>query len=83
MPIYEFKCQSCGRVFDLLIFSGEKVEMKCPDCGSLEVTKLISAANHTFGVSTLRAKDGGPGGVTNNVCQSGSCTTIDIPGRDG
>ena len=82
MPIYEFSCDSCGRVFDLMVLGGAEVEMKCPDCGSQEITKLMSATSHTFGQSTLRTGDGGRGGVTTKSCgESNSCTTIDIPGR--
>ena len=82
MPIYEFSCDKCGRVFDLMVLGGDRVEMKCPDCGSQEVTKLISHTSHTMGVSTLRTGDGGRGGVTTRQCgDSNSCTTIDIPGR--
>ena len=78
MPIYEFKCQECHRVFDLLVFSGDDVEMACPDCGSVEISKLISAASHTVGRSGGRSQ--GQGGVTTRTCGSGACGTIDIPG---
>ncbi len=82
MPIYEFSCNECGRVFDLMILGGDQVEMKCPQCGCREVTKLISATSHTVGLSTLRTGDGARGGVTTKSCgSSDSCTTIDIPGR--
>ncbi len=81
MPIYEFSCNQCGRVFDLMVLGAGQVEMKCPDCGCQEVTKLISATSHTVGLSTLRTGDGGQGGVTTNKCGSNSCTTLDIPGR--
>ena len=82
MPIYEFSCDECGRVFDLMILGQGQVEMKCPDCGCAEVTKLISTTSHTVGLSTLRTGDGGRGGVTTNSCGgSNTCTTFDIPGR--
>jgi len=76
MPIYEFKCQECGRVFDLLVFSGDEAEMRCPDCGSAEISKLISAASHTVG----RGGGQSQGGVTTRTCDSGACGTIDVPG---
>jgi len=81
MPIYEFECQACGRVFDLMVLGQDQVEMKCPDCGSAEINKLMSAVSHNFGLSNYKYK-GKPGGVKTNVCDSGSCTTIDIPGRE-
>jgi len=81
MPIYEFSCQACGRVFDLLVLAGDQAELKCPDCGGQDIVKLMSAASHTFGQSNYKCQ-GGPGGVTTRNCGSGSCTTIDIPGRE-
>ncbi len=44
MPIYEYKCDSCGHGFSLLVSSSAKaLEAKCPTCGSQSVTKQMSA----------------------------------------
>lgn len=43
MPIYEFKCQSCGHVFDELCRMGETGEsLVCPKCQQVGVRQLIS-----------------------------------------
>jgi putative FmdB family regulatory protein len=42
MPIYEFKCEACGRRFEELCSIGVDCQ-KCPQCGSERVVKLISA----------------------------------------
>ncbi|AIH03923.1 MULTISPECIES: zinc ribbon domain-containing protein [Thermodesulfobacterium] len=43
MPIYEFRCYDCGRIFEKLIFSKtEEQEVKCPFCGSEKVEKVVS-----------------------------------------
>jgi len=35
MPIYEFICQECKNIFELLaIKEGDLVEIKCPTCDS-------------------------------------------------
>ena len=81
MPIYEFSCHKCGRVFDLLVMGGEDVDMKCPDCGGRDIVKLMSAVSHSFGMSNYKCR-GGPGGVKTNQCGSDSCVTMDIPGRE-
>ena len=82
MPIYEFSCDKCAGVFDLMVMGPDKVETKCPECGCQELTKLISAASHTMGTSNLRTGDGGKGGVTTKSCGGeNTCTTIDIPGQ--
>ncbi len=43
MPIYDFRCKSCGKIFDSLVRDATKA-VCCPDCTSLEVEKLISTS---------------------------------------
>jgi putative FmdB family regulatory protein len=42
MPIYEFKCTSCGEAFEVILDMGE-TSPSCPICGGNECTKLIGA----------------------------------------
>lgn len=43
MPIYEFKCKSCGKIFEVLFRSrDEKLKVICPQCRSEKATKLFS-----------------------------------------
>lgn len=44
MPIYEYQCQQCEHQFDTLQNLSDKPLRKCPECGKLKLTKLISAA---------------------------------------
>ncbi len=44
MPIYEYECRNCGRRFEKLVKSGEKVCPPCPDCGSKKCRRIISPA---------------------------------------
>jgi len=52
MPIYEYRCSGCRRIFSFLVGvvagSGEPV---CPHCGGTELKKLISR------VARIRSKD--------------------------
>lgn len=43
MPIYEYKCDKCGDLFSALVMSYANDAVKCPSCGSTEVTKKLSA----------------------------------------
>ena len=44
MPIYEFECRSCDRRFEELVkVNGSPVSLPCPECGSAETARLMSA----------------------------------------
>jgi len=40
MPLYEYVCQTCHRQFELLVRASQ--EPACPECGSGQLTKLLS-----------------------------------------
>jgi putative FmdB family regulatory protein len=44
MPIYEYRCEKCGQVNELLIL-GKQEQLSCKQCGSEDLTKLLSAHN--------------------------------------
>lgn len=44
MPIYDFRCRECGRVSEMLIRGTDGQVVHCPDCGSENLEKLISAS---------------------------------------
>ena len=78
MPIYEFKCLDCEKFIELLIMnSDEKVELKCPECNSKELERVLSTTSYAMGTGS-----GGSNKVTaqNRTCSGGSCSTWDIPG---
>jgi putative FmdB family regulatory protein len=78
MPIYEFRCLKCGKFFELLKLKKEDdaVRMKCPKCASPEIERVLSTVN----VGTPVRGSGGTKTTVKN-CSSGSCGTIEIPGR--
>lgn len=44
MPLYEYRCESCGKVFEFIQkFTDEPVK-ECPECGGC-LTKLISSTS--------------------------------------
>ena len=79
MPIYEFVCQDCRHNMELLTLRKEDtVEIKCPECGSQNLERVLSAANVATG--------GGASGkqtpaVENRSCSTGTCSTITLPGH--
>ncbi|HDH57406.1 MAG TPA: zinc ribbon domain-containing protein [Bacteroidetes bacterium] len=42
MPIYEYRCPSCGHLFELLRSFADKDEVVCPQCGE-PAQRLLSA----------------------------------------
>ena len=52
MPTYEYRCDSCGKEFSLVMSMAEhgKGEVLCPDCRSDQVTQIFS----TFYAKTSR-----------------------------
>lgn len=45
MPIYEYACNSCGHVFDVLQKMDAPLLVDCPECHRPELKKLLSAPN--------------------------------------
>jgi len=43
MPIYEYKCEACGHVFESLQKISESPLVECPKCGKEALKKLISS----------------------------------------
>lgn len=43
MPIYEYRCSSCQKIFQHLVLrKGEESGLSCPDCGERQLERLIS-----------------------------------------
>ncbi len=81
MPIYEFRCLACNSNFEILMVNqNEEVEMKCPECSSLDFERILS--NSSYSIGSGSGKNQGPKSQT-RTCSSGSCTTYTIPGPNG
>ena len=80
MPIYEFRCLECNEVFELLFMSSEDTrEMVCPHCGAEDLERVMSAASFSMAPSS---GGGGPRTTASTrTCSTGTCGTLEIPGR--
>jgi putative FmdB family regulatory protein len=48
MPIFDIRCNNCGRTAEVLVMSVEG-DMACPSCGSLQTVKLMSPTSSLTG----------------------------------
>ncbi|MBN1413308.1 MAG: zinc ribbon domain-containing protein [Spirochaetales bacterium] len=74
MPIFEYKCGSCGSTFEKLVRPEDKIE--CIECGSDKVAKLFSAFAAHFGSSDSAEPACAPtcgNGFSTGKCGSGMC----------
>lgn len=51
MPIYEYRCQSCGKQVEILVRSRKDAPLACPSCGSDQLDKLLSTPYVMAGAS--------------------------------
>ena len=54
MPIYEYRCTTCGELTEVLVRGGSSAA-DCPHCGSALFEKLFSAP-HVMSAETARPK---------------------------
>jgi len=45
MPFYEYSCKECTKVFKVLQKLKDPPPDKCPECGSGDVNKILSAGH--------------------------------------
>jgi len=60
MPLYEYRCRQCERLFDRLERASELKDGTCPDCGGA-ATRLIGAPALQFKGSGWYVNDYGKG----------------------
>jgi len=69
MPIYDYKCNDCGKTYDVFHKVREVVEdVVCPTCGSAKHTRLLSAPSFSMG-----SQPDVPSCQTGGCCSGGSC----------
>ncbi len=48
MPIYEYRCETCGAVSEYLVGRGNDEPITCRQCGSHEMNRILSASSFTL-----------------------------------
>ncbi|MDD6088938.1 MAG: zinc ribbon domain-containing protein [Desulfovibrionaceae bacterium] len=70
MPIFEYRCEQCGNIFEEITFGNDVPP--CPSCGSSETEKLISRPCRYSDGSASSASSGGCGC---SGCHGGHCSS--------
>jgi len=72
MPIYEYECQKCGNINEVLAQRGESPPA-CPECGNAEVRKAFSKFAVSTGVcSSIDSCERNPQSRP-SACPAGKC----------
>ncbi|MCW2278348.1 FmdB family zinc ribbon protein [Heliophilum fasciatum] len=74
MPIYEYRCLDCGKVFSLLrSYQQRDDQALCPHCQSDQLKRLMSS----IGMVSVKASGGScaSGDCASGACDFGSCST--------
>ena len=70
MPMFEYKCNECGTVSEILTgVSRVDPEVKCDDCDSKNVKKLISVMNFSVGGSRATEPIAPCGAMSGETCE--------------
>ena len=77
MPIYAYKCESCGHGQDVLQKISDPVLTRCPHCGAESFRKQVTAAGFQLKGSGWYVTDfrGGSAGATGAAAASGAAST--------
>lgn len=79
MPLYEYRCRSCGRTFERIQKVGDEPVRECPYCGD-EVDRLLGIPALQFKGSGWYVTDYGRGnGRSGGRAGNGSTSDTDSP----
>jgi len=70
MPIFEYRCASCGTLTEFLERGNGAKEKKCKQCGGTDLDKVFSS----FGVQSVTCAPCESGACNVASCPSGSCS---------
>ncbi len=84
MPIYEYRCESCGHELEALQKMSDPALTDCPECKQASLKKVLSAPGFRLkgggwyetdfkGGQKKNVHDGGDGGSKPSGCGGGGC----------
>ena len=81
MPIYAYRCNTCGHAKDVLQKMSDPLLTTCPACGAETFTKQVTAAGFQLKGSGWYATDfkGGSGGTAAPAAGAAAAATASTP----
>jgi len=70
MPIYEYRCDDCGREFEALVMAGRS-DAECPDCRGVHLRRELSIFAARGGDGAMAKAPGNPGRPSGGCCGGG------------
>ncbi len=74
MPIFDFRCQECGGVSEILVRNNTNQDVRCPTCGSESMERLVTAS---YSVRTNSSSHGSTCCGRTERCDKPPCSTDD------
>jgi len=79
MPIYEYRCASCGHQQEFLQKVSDAPHTTCPKCAKPSLSKMLSAAGFQLKGSGWYATDFKGGGSKPAAKSGDACTILRLP----
>jgi len=67
MPIYEYKCEACDKIYEELVTGDRDKPIPCPACGSGKTQKLMSV------IGAISVGSSSSGGCVDSCANAPSC----------
>ena len=72
MPLFDYQCETCGKVSELLVNTSSE-SAQCSYCGSSEMKKLIAAHSSLSGAPSTRLPGVGDTGCCGSQPHQADC----------
>jgi len=77
MPIYEYKCNDCGNIFETLVL-GKNEPNKCEICGKGNISRMMSVCGFLSKNGTGETVSSSAGSSSCSGCSSTSCSSCGL-----
>ena len=80
MAFYDYKCDDCGKIFEIEKGMNEKVHPKCPHCKSPKTSRKFTAPRRGASISDTLDHEGSEHSGSCSSCSSGVCSSCGTKG---